>query len=147
MRFKDTIGISYLIKNVENLLRNAIDAEIGKLGLSLSQYTALSCLEVNKKMTNAEVARDSHVTPQTMNKIMMSLTRVKLVRKSFSEESKLKVYYELTEKAEKLLCDAHAAVNKVELRAISGINKKDFLSTQKSMTTLENNLKAKSLKK
>lgn len=141
MRFKDTIGISHLIKNIENLMRNAIDAELSQLGLSLSQYTALSALEVNTKMTNAEIARDSHVTPQTTNKIMISLTRSKLVRKNMSEPSKLKIYYELTEKAEKLLCDAHAAVNKVELRAIRGINKKDFLTVQKAMAVLEVNLK------
>lgn len=141
MRFKDTIGISHLIKNIENLMRNAIDAELDRLGLSLSQYTALSTLEVNQKMTNAEIARDSHVTPQTMNKIMISLARAKLVRKNVSDFSKIKIYYELTEKAEKLLCDAHVAVNKVELHAIRGVSKKDFLIVQKALTVFENNLK------
>lgn len=141
MRFKDTIGISHLIKNVENLMRNAIDSELYRLGLSLSQYTALSTLEVNQKMTNAEIARDSHVTPQTMNKIMLALSKAKLVRKNLGESSKIKVYYELTEKAEKLLCDAHVAVNKVEMRAIHGVSKKDFLIVQKAMKSLEDNLK------
>lgn len=141
MRFKDTIGISHLIKNVENLLRNAIDADLGRLGLSLSQYSALSVLEVKKTMTNAEIARESHVTPQTMNKIMLALMKSKLVRKNSLEDNKLKIYYELTAKAEKLLCDAHAAVNKVEMRAIRGIGKKDFFIVQESMMVLEKNLK------
>lgn len=143
MRFKDTVGISYLIKNIENLMRNAVDSELAKLGLSLSQYTALSSLEVNKKMTNAEIARDSHVTPQTMNKIMTGLARAKLVKKDLSEDNKLKIYYELSDKAEKLLCDAHAAVNNVELQAIHGIGKKDFQIIQKSLAVLEKNLKLK----
>lgn len=140
MRFKDTVGISYLLKNAENVLRNAIDTELRGLGLSLAQYSALSALEMNGSLTNAELARECHVTAQTMNRIVAGLTRAKLLKKSESEKHGLKINYELTPRAEKLICDAHMLVDVIEKKAIKGLNKNDLKIVQKAMKLFCDNI-------
>lgn len=140
MRFKDTVGISHLLKNTENLLRNEIDKRLARLGTSLAQYSALSALEMNERLTNAQLARECGVTPQTMNRIMAGLVDNRLVRKKADDGHGLKQNYELTSKAEKLLCDAHAAVNSVELRGIKGLARTELENLQELLRRLQQNL-------
>lgn len=126
MRFKDTIGISHAINQLEHRLTQTINAELKELNLTLPQYSALSNLEDSGKMTNAELSRRCHVTPQTMNKIMDSLFRAKLVIKKDDKENQLRINYALTAKAEKLICKAHERVNEIEKKSLLGMAKSDL---------------------
>lgn len=126
MRLKDTLGLSYLVKLVEHKIRNEIDSSLSSLGLTAAQYSTLSALESEEKLTNAELARRCAVTPQTMNKIMQNLEADGFVRKSNSKEHGLKINFEMTAKAHKVVCKAHASVNEIEKNTIKGINKAQY---------------------
>lgn len=119
MRFEETIGISSLLGQIDHQLSQKIEQSIRPLGITLPQYSTLSALEMNKGLTNADLARKCFVTPQTMNRILQNLLKMNLVKKS-------KLTFNLTTKAEKLVCDAHIVVNQIETQLIKGISKKDF---------------------
>ena len=126
MRLKDTLGLSYLVKLVEHKMRIKIDSALVSLGLTAAQYSTLSTLENEEKMTNAELARKCAVTPQTMNKIMQNLEADGFVKKTNSPEHGLKIHFEMTAKAHKVVCKAHEAVNEIEKNTIKGMNKPQY---------------------
>lgn len=126
MRFKDTIGISHQINQLEHAMTQMINSELKELQLTLPQYSALSNLETQPNLTNAELSRRCHVTPQTMNKIIESLFKAKLVSKKSDKNNLLKIHYQLTQKAEKLICTAHERVNEIEKKSLLKISKSDY---------------------
>lgn len=140
MRLKDTLGLSYLVKLVEHKMRNEIDAALLHLGLTAAQYSTLSTLESEEKLTNAELARKCSVTPQTMNKIMQNLESDGFVKKTNSTEHGLKINFEMTAKAHKVVCKAHASVNEIEKNTIKGLNKSQYQDLETALKKCLENL-------
>lgn len=124
MRLKDTLGISYYLRNAEHVTRLAIEIELKKLKLSLPMYSTLAIAEELKKFTSSELARSSGVTPQTMMRLVNGLKKMGLMREVGNEG--LKVYFELTPKAYKLICQAHEVVNLVERKLVSDLTDKQI---------------------
>ncbi|MCB9750735.1 MAG: MarR family transcriptional regulator [Myxococcales bacterium] len=56
-----------------------MDAALDPLGLTTPQYAALSALEAAPGLSNAELARRSFVTPQTMIRVLSTLEERALV--------------------------------------------------------------------
>lgn len=140
MRFKDTLGISHKLKTVEHELCQRIEAELAKLGLTFPQYAVLSYLEEKSTATNAELARNSSVTPQTTNKIMQNLERDGFVTKLKSSEHGLKQDFKMKPKAEKIICEAHALVNEIELKMVVGLPKKSVKELEEILDKCLQNL-------
>ena len=140
MRLKDTLGLSYLVKLVEHKVRNKIDAALLHLGLTAAQYSTLSILENEEKLTNAQLARMCSVTPQTMNKIMNNLEQDGFVKKTSSADHGLKINFEMTAKAHKIVCKAHTAVNEIEKNTIKGLNKTQYQDLENALKKCLENL-------
>ena len=68
-----------MIKRAQQALRNAIDPALSDLELTTAQYAALYNLRRHPGASNAELARLSFVTPQTMVRIVSGLERAGLV--------------------------------------------------------------------
>lgn len=143
MRFKDTIGITHILSRTELIARKEVDKVLSKFGLTSPQYSVLAALEEDHLATNAELARNCSVTPQTMSRIVQNLERDGFLIKSSNEENGLKLYYGLTKKAEKTICAAHVEVNKIETKMVAGISKADLKRFQKLMQLCCDNLTAK----
>lgn len=141
MRFKDTIGISHIFKTTEHELCRQIGMELEAVGLTLPQYVALSCLEEKGQATNADLARKSEVTPQTMIRIMQNLERDGFVLKVPNPEHGLKQDFALKPKAEKVLCDAHTLVMKVEAAMLKGFTKKEISQLDEVLSRCLQNLR------
>lgn len=141
MRFEETIGLSHLITGVENRMRAVIDGELRRVGMNLAQYSALSVLEAKQPLTNAELARACGVTPQTMNRITMALTRSRMVTKMNSEVHGLKVNYRLTQKAVERVCKAHAAVDTIERTCLKGLNRDELKAFMSALQRVRENLR------
>ncbi len=73
--------ISYTLKRAQQILRNRMDESLVGIGLTTSQYTALAVLEEGPGISNAELARRSFVTAQTMHRIMTHLLSTGLVKR------------------------------------------------------------------
>ncbi|WP_138431118.1 MarR family winged helix-turn-helix transcriptional regulator [Fodinibius saliphilus] len=65
--------LGYVIKRVQQLLRTRMDEKLDVVGVTTPQYAALSILEEDQGLSNAELARRCFLTPQTMHKIIVGL--------------------------------------------------------------------------
>ena len=74
--------ISYVVGRLDRALRREIGALVAPHGLTVPQYTALSVLRDRAGLSNAQLARRSYVTPQSMNEVIAVLERDGLVTRS-----------------------------------------------------------------
>ena len=58
--------VSYVIARLDRAIRRQIADMVAPHGLTATQYTALSVLRMGKGLSNAQLARRSYVTPQSM---------------------------------------------------------------------------------
>ncbi len=140
MRFKDTIGISYYLRKTELQLRQTIDRALLPLHLTVPKYTVLSILEEETGLTNAELSRKASVTPQTMNRLLHGMEKDGLVKSQSDKGSELKIKYSMTKKAQKVVCDAHAEVNKIEEAMVSHLKKSEIKNLLESLDEMIKNL-------
>ena len=77
-----TEEVGYLLKEVQQDLRKRMDRALVELNLTTPQYSVLSELHGFPGLSNAELARKSFVTPQTMNLIIQNLEARGLVGRS-----------------------------------------------------------------
>lgn len=78
--------------------------------------------------------------PQTMNKITQNLERDGFITRLKNAEHGLKQDFRMKPKAERILCDAHALVNEIELKAASRISKKDIKKLEQLLDKCLQNL-------
>ncbi|WP_313535764.1 MarR family winged helix-turn-helix transcriptional regulator [Sphingomonas sp.] len=67
--------IGFALKLAQQALRTHMDAGLQQIGLTTPQYAVLNLLKVEPGASNAELARRSFVTPQTMQGIVVALER------------------------------------------------------------------------
>src|SRR5437870_3533234 len=65
--------LSYVIGRLDRILRRRLATAIETTGLSLPAYTALSVLRAQDGLSNAQLARRSLVTPQSMSEVLTLL--------------------------------------------------------------------------
>ncbi|MEO6087476.1 MAG: MarR family transcriptional regulator, partial [Umezawaea sp.] len=72
-------SVLYAVKQVELAIRARLDEVLKPLGVTSSQYTALTVLDRRDGLTSAELARNSFVTPQAMADLVVALERRGLI--------------------------------------------------------------------
>ena len=65
--------LSYAIGRLDRVVRSAIADAVREHGLSVAQYTVLSVLGNRGSLSNAQLARRSYVSPQSMNEVLLTL--------------------------------------------------------------------------
>lgn len=75
---------SYIVGRLDRALRAELEHRLTPLGLSRPQYTALSVLRRRAGLSNAQLARRSYVTPQTMIEVTKSLERAGYIERTHS---------------------------------------------------------------
>ena len=74
--------IGYVVGRLDRALRREISALVAPHGLTVSKYTALSILCEKPGLSNAQLARRTYVTPQSMNEVLSSLEADGLIVRS-----------------------------------------------------------------
>jgi hypothetical protein len=69
------ISLMYAVKPVELAIRHALDSLLRPTGVGTIPYTALTVLERHDGLTASELARNSFVTAETMNELVVGLER------------------------------------------------------------------------
>lgn len=111
--------LGYEIKQAQQALRGAMDAALHPLGLTTPQYAALTALEDQPKISSAELARRCFVTPQTMAGVVANLQRAGLVARHGHPTHRRVLETTLTDRARRVLRDAHRRVRVVEDRMVA----------------------------
>jgi DNA-binding MarR family transcriptional regulator len=77
--------VSLLVRKVRQYVKTSTDRSISGIGLTIAQYSALACLAESSGLSNAELARKSSVTHQTMSLIVQNLEEQGLVQRMASQ--------------------------------------------------------------
>ncbi len=110
--------LGYLLYRVTAALRPQVNAELRPLGLGLPEYVCLRVLSMSPGRSNAELARDTNVSPQAMNMVLRSLQEMDVVTRPASVSSGRALPAELTSKGRTLLKRAEAAARVAEERIL-----------------------------
>lgn len=119
--FKERTG--YLLSRVRAALRGKLDAALAPKGLTAPQYTALTTLEEDPGLSNADMARLCLVTPQTMLRIIENLEKAGLVGRTPHPTHGRVLQCELTTRGRKVVVECHELVLALEDQMVSNLNK------------------------
>jgi DNA-binding MarR family transcriptional regulator len=71
----------YLVKRAQAAVHGALEKALSAHGLTVAQYAVLAMLAASPGMSNAELARQAFVTPQSMNEVLKQLETAGLVER------------------------------------------------------------------
>lgn len=113
--------VGYVLKQVQQTLRVAMDDALRRHGLTTPQYAALSALAAGGELSGAELARRSFVTPQTMNGIVVILEAAGLIARRADPADARVLRVVLTPAGRARLDECHQAVEAIEEQMLSGL--------------------------
>lgn len=114
--------IGYNLKITQHRLRQRLDAELARVGITAPQNAVLLAVAGNPRMSNAELARAAFVTPQTMQAILVNLERDGLITRSPHPEHGRVIMTELTQAGEQAVAGGAKAADAVEKRMLSRLS-------------------------
>jgi DNA-binding MarR family transcriptional regulator len=115
--------LGYLMYRVMTALRPAVTAELRPLGLGLPEFVCLRILSMSPGRSNAQLARDTNVSPQAMNNVLRGLQDRGVVTRPASVASGRALPAQLTAKGKALLNRAEAAVQRADERVLTKLSR------------------------
>jgi DNA-binding MarR family transcriptional regulator len=106
--------LSYVIGRLDRALRREIGALVAPFGLTVPKYTALSILSDRPGLSNAQLARRSYVTPQSMNEVLAALEQDGLIVRSPAANHGKVVEVALSDRGREALAACDRAVTEME---------------------------------
>ena len=125
--------LSYVIGRLERVLRRRITAAVEPAGLTLPAYTALSVLRVQDGLSNAQLARRSLVTPQSMSEVLTLLVDQGYVRRRADPVHGRVIRTELTKAGRRALDRCDRAVDDVEQELLSDLDADETTSLRDAL--------------
>lgn len=114
--------IGYNLKITQHRLRQRLDAELARLGITAPQNAVLLAVSGNPRSSNAELARAAFVTPQTMQAILVNLERGGLIVRSPHPEHGRVIMTELTTAGQQTVAEGAKAADVVERQMLSTLS-------------------------
>ncbi|NTY60916.1 MarR family winged helix-turn-helix transcriptional regulator [Mycolicibacterium sphagni] len=115
--------LGYLLHRVASALRAEVTATaLEPVGLSFPQYICMRILSKFPDRSNAELARDTGVSPQAMNMVLRSLEDRELVSRPASVESGRSLPAKLTRAGVELLARTDSGVRASEQRLMADLS-------------------------
>jgi len=115
-------SVGYELKRAQHALRLRMDDALREMDLTTPQYAALTALAEAPGLSNAQLARRSFVTPQTMNQILKGLETAGLVRREGHPEHGRVLQAYLTGEGERLREECAGKVTPVEERMVARLS-------------------------
>ncbi|HEY5294103.1 MAG TPA: MarR family transcriptional regulator [Gaiellaceae bacterium] len=113
---------TYLVGRLDRLLRRRLGDALAPHGLTLAEYTALSVLRSRPGLSNAQLARRTLITPQSMNEVLAHLVGLGLVSRHPDPEHARVLRTELTAAGRRALTASNRAVAAIEREMLSGLS-------------------------
>lgn len=114
-------------------MRQALEEALQEDGLTISQANVLAELAYSPARSNADLARASFVTPQTMNEILVSLERKGLLVRAPQPEGGRALLAELTREGSRKVLSFHLAMRRVEERLLGALSAEDASRLRQSL--------------
>jgi len=130
----------YIVGRVNQGVRREMSNRLAQCGLSVREYTALSVLDARPGLSNAQLARRSLVTPQSMIEILTRLVRRGLVtRKADARHARI-LRATLTRKGTDLLADADQAMAGIQEQILADVPRHERAIVIEGMRAVMNRL-------
>jgi DNA-binding MarR family transcriptional regulator len=114
--------LGYLLRQAQQALWIALEAELKPLGISASQFGVLRLVEVEPGATGADLAYTSMFSPQSTQEILVVLETAGFVERRFDErDGRIRRTF-LTRKGVRTLAKAHARAIALEDRMVAGMS-------------------------
>ncbi len=113
--------VGYVLKQVQQALRTAMDGALRQHGLSTPQYSVLQVLEEDPGLSGAALARRCFVTAQTANEMVTHLERIGLIERHRSDDARVLRTY-LTPEGRRLVQACDQMVTALEERMVSRLS-------------------------
>ncbi len=113
--------VGYVLKQVQQALRAAMDDAVRRHDLTRPQYATLHALGAGGALSGAELARRSFITPQTMNGIVGNLATAGLIERRADPTDARVLRVALTPDGRAQLDACGRAVAAVEAQLLSGL--------------------------
>ena len=117
----DDQPLGYLMYRIMAALRPAVTARLQPLGLGLPEFVCLRILSMSPGRSNAELARDTNVSPQAMNNVLRGLQDRGIVARPASVSSGRALPAQLTSQGKALLEGAEAAVRAADEQVLANL--------------------------
>jgi DNA-binding MarR family transcriptional regulator len=132
--------LGYRLKKTQHALRIAMDEALKSIELTTPGYAVLAQLELENGISNAELARRSFITAQTMHGIVSNLERRALIKRKSSNSHGRILLLELTKKGRNIVSSAHEIIGVVETRMLSTIKDEHKVQLESLLLECFNNL-------
>jgi DNA-binding MarR family transcriptional regulator len=106
--------VSYVVARLDRALRREIDEVVRPHDLTLARYTALSVIARRDGLSNAQLARRSYITPQSMSQVIGALERDGLIERQPDRSHRKILRATLTGKGRRVLAACDRAVDALE---------------------------------
>jgi len=121
---EETVGeldqaVGYVLKRAAVALRAAMDVALRPLQLTVPQYACLELLGQRPGQSNAELARGTFVTRQSMNQVLRGLQERGLVSRPATAAHGRALPTQLTPDGQRVLRTASTAVARVQRRMLA----------------------------
>jgi DNA-binding MarR family transcriptional regulator len=114
--------VSYVIARLDRVLRRRLSVAVEPSGLTLPAYTALSVLRAQDGLSNAQLARRTLVTPQSMSEALALLVELGYVRRRAEPGHGRIIRIELTAAGRRALERCDRAVDDVEWEMLGDLD-------------------------
>lgn len=114
--------VTYLIKRLETIVRQNLDAVLQAHGLTTPQYAALSILARQPGLSAAQLARRSFVAPQSMQTMVAGFVRSGLVERRPDPENQRILRMFLSDEGAAVLSDSQDAADRIERSMLAGMS-------------------------
>lgn len=109
-----TERLGYRLKRAAAALRGAMDRALREYGLTVPQYACLELLDQRPGLSNAELARGTFVTRQSMNVVLRGLQDAGLITRPATTDRGRALPAHLTDEGHRRLAAARSAVYAID---------------------------------
>jgi DNA-binding MarR family transcriptional regulator len=127
-------GVCYLIGRLDHILNRRMLEALSPLGLTVSQYAALSFLDTQEQISNAQLAERTLISPQSANEMVKQMNDKGWVERAPDPFHGRVVRLSVTVAGKALLLQAHATVARLESSMLADL-------TQTQRKTFQGNLR------
>jgi len=114
--------LGYLLRQAQQALWVALEAELRPLGISASQFGVLRLVEVEPGATGADLAYTSMFSPQSTQEILVVLEAAGFVDRRYDDrDGRIRRTF-LTKTGSRVLAQAHARAIDLEERMVVGLS-------------------------
>jgi DNA-binding MarR family transcriptional regulator len=126
--------LSYVIGRLDRVLRRRLAAALEPTGLTLPAYTALSVLRTRDGLSNAQLARRSLVTPQSMSEVLALLVEHGYVTRRAEPGHGRIIRTEITRAGTQALARGDRAADELEREMLSDLDPAEAASLREVLS-------------